>query len=226
MRRLVAPALLAAVLAAAPAQADPLQDQLLAQMRRTDTGAVAFTATTRIERTGAAAREIVTRYDPAAPAGRRWRVLRYDGRAPTAKEAADVLKAANAGPLPSYARLARWFGAPATRVAQAADSVTYRFARLPAGALKIGSHDASADTAAEAVVDTSGAVPLVSRVRLTSTQGFRMMLVARVDRYAFTSTYARLPDGRPFPAAVDAEIGGAMMGKGGTLVTRVRYDAR
>lgn len=223
MRRLLA---LAAVAVATPVQADTLQDQVLAGMRRTDTGDVAFVATTRIERTGASAHDIVTRYDPRAPAGRRWSVLRYDGRAPTAKEAKDVLKAANSGPLPSYARLARWFGAPATRVAQAPGSVTYRFARLPAGALKIGSHDASADTAVDAVVETGGATPFVSRVRFVSTTAFRMMLVAKVERYVFTSTYRPLPDGRPFPTGQDAEIAGAMMGKSGGLTTRTRYEAR
>jgi hypothetical protein len=111
-------------------------------------------------------------------------------------------------------------------VAQAAGSVAYRFARLPAGAVKIGSHDASADTTVDAVVDTRGPVPFVSRVRMASTRGFRMMLVAKVERYAFTSTYAPLADGRPFPTAVEAVIAGAMMGKSGDLVTRTRYDAR
>ena len=216
---------LAALLVAAPAAADPLQDQLLAGMRRTDTANVAFTATTRIERTGSPPREIVTRYDPRAPAGKRWSVLRYDGRAPTRKEAGEVLKAANGSPVPAYARLAKWFGAPATRTDRPGQ-VIYRFARLPAGALKIGNHDASADTTAEAVVDTTGRVPFVRQVRLTSTSGFRMMLVAKVERYTFTSSYTLLPDGRPFPTGQDADIVGAMMGKGGTISTRTRYEAR
>lgn len=215
---------LAAIVAAAPAAADPLQDQLLAAMRRADTGNVAFTSTTTVERTGAAGQEIVTRYDPRAPAGRRWSVVRFNGRVPTAKENAQVLKAANGAPMPSYARLARWFGAPATRVAQAPGGVTYRFARLPAGVVKIGSHDASADTAAEVVVNTRG-TPFVERVHLRSTTPFRMMLVARVTRYDVTSSYALLPDGRPFPTGSDADMAGSMMGKEGTLRTRTRYTA-
>ena len=222
MRRLLA----LTALIAAPAAADPLQDQLLARMRATDTGDIAFTATTRIERTGATANEIVTRYDPHGQPGKRWSVVRYNGRAPTPKEAGQVLKAANGNPLPAYARLARWFGAAATRVAQAPGSVTYRFARLPAGAVKIGSHDASGDTVADAVVDTSGPVPFVRQVRFTSTTGFRMMLVAKVERYVFTSGYAPRPDGRVFPTAQDAAITGALMGKGGSLTTRTRYEAR
>ena len=208
---------------AVPANADPLQDRVLATMRRTDTADVALTATTSIERSGAATQEIVTRYDPRAATGRRWTVARMNGRAPTAKESTQVLKAANGTPMPSYARLARWFGAPATRVAQRPGAVTYRFARLPAGALKIGSHDASADTVADVVVNTAGPTPFVERVRFGSARPFRMMLVARVERYAFTSSYAPLADGRAFPTGTDAEIAGSMMGKGGMFKTRTRY---
>lgn len=215
--------LLSGLLLATPATADPLQDQVLAAMRRTDTSDVAFTDTTRIERTGAAAQVIVVRYDPRAAAGRRWTVVSVNGRAPTAKELAQITKAANTSPLPAYARLARWFGGPATRVAQGPGSVTYRFARLPAGVLKIGNHDASADTVADAVVNTAGRVPFVERVRFASTQPFRMMLVARVDRYVFTSAYAPLPDGRPFATSTDSDLSGSLMGKGGSLRTVTRY---
>lgn len=219
-------ALAAAVLAvAAPASADPLQDQVLAGIKRTDTGDVAFTSTTRIERTGAAAQVIVSRYDPRAAAGRRWTVVSVDGRAPTAKEAGQVTKAANGSPVPSYARLAQWFGGRATRVRLAAGSVTYRFAQLPKGGFKVGNRDVSADTAAEAVVNTAGPAPFVERIRFTSLRGFRSMLVAKIDRYVITSSYARLPDGRPFPEGNSAEMAGAIMGKAGTLTTATRYAA-
>ena len=217
-------AMLALLAVAGAAQADPLQDQVLAGMRRVDTGDVGFTATTIIERTGASAQEVVTRYDPRAAAGGRWTVVRMNGRAPTAKETKNVLKAANGSPLPAYAQLAKWFGGPATRVAQGSGSVTYRFARLPAGAVKIGSHDASADTVADAVVNTAGKTPFVERVHLTSAKPFRMMLVAKVQRYDFTSSFALLPDGRPFPAGANADMAGSLMGKAGTLKTRTRYQ--
>ena len=192
-------------------------------MKRGDTADVAFSQTTRVERTGAAAQEFVTRYDPRLPAGRRWSLLRVDGRAPSAKETSQIVKAANGAPMPSYQRLAAWFGGPATRVAQGAGTVTYRFARLPAGVVRIGKHDASADTVADAVVNTAGRQPFVERVRFASSRPFRMMLVAKVDRYVFGSDYALLPDGRPFPAGTQADMAGALMGKSGSFVTRTRY---
>ena len=213
----------AAVLVAAPAQADSLQDQVAAGVRAANTADVGFTQTTRVERTGSAAKTYVTRYDPRGPAANRWTLLSVDGRTPTPKETAEVLKSAKASPAPSYARLGKWIGAPATRIAQAPGSVTYRFARLPDGVVKMGSHDGSADTAAEVLVNTSGKMPYVERVRFTSAKPFRMMLVAKVDRYVFTSSYALLPDGRPFPNGVDADMTGSLLGKAGTMTTRTRY---
>ncbi|WP_374944968.1 hypothetical protein [Sphingomonas sp.] len=211
-----------ALLVAAPAAADPLQDRVLAGMKATDTGDVAFAQTTRIERTGAAATEIVTRYDPRATA--HWTVTRVDGRAPTAKQTADIVKAATRSPIPGYARMARWFGGRATRVAEAPGSVTYRFAALPKGVVMMGSHDASADTVADAVVNTAGPAPYVERVRFTSSKPFRMMLVARVDRYVVTASYAPLADGRLFPSVTDSDIAGSLMGKAGSIRTRSRYS--
>ena len=216
---------LAATLAAlaTPAQADPLQDQVLGGMRAANSADVGFTQTTRVERTGSAAKDYVTRYDPRAPAASRWSLVRVDGRAPTVKETREVLKGTGRAPLPGYARLAKWFGGPATRVAQGPGSVTYRFARLPAGTIKIGSHDASADTIVDAVVNTGGRVPYVERVRMTSSAPFRMMMVAKVDGFVFTSSYGLLPDGRPFPTGNDADMTGSMLGKSGSFKTRTRY---
>ena len=213
---------LATLLVAAPATADPLQDRVLAGMRATDTRDVGFVLTFRSERTGSAASEIVSRHMPGAVPP--WSVLRVDGRAPTAKERTDILKATTREPTPSYARVARWFGAPARRVAEAPGQITYRFAGLPKGTIKMGSHDASADTIADAVVNTSGAQPYVERVRFTSAKPFRMMLVAKVERYVINSSYAPLPDGRVFPVATDSEFSGSMLGKAGSLRARSRFS--
>lgn len=215
----------AALVVAAPAAADPLQDRVLAGMRATDTTNVAFTQTTRMEQTGSKAKEVVTRYDPRSP--QRWTVLKVDGAAPTPKQAKTFGDMAAKAPLPGYARLARWFAAPATRVAEAPGRVTYRLARLPAGVIKMGSHDASADTVADAVVNTAGPVPYVERVRFTSSTPFRMMLVAKVERYVLSASYAPLADGRVFPTGNDSDISGSMMGKAGSIRSHTRFtDAR
>ena len=212
----------AAMLVASPAAADPLQDQVLAGMKATDTADIGFTQTIRMEQTGSAAKDIVTRYEPKAPA--RWTTVQVDGHAPTPKQNASFVKMASGSPVPSYARLARWFASPAVRVAEAPGRVTYRFAKLPAGIVKMGSHDASGDTMADAVVNTAGPRPYVERVRFTSATPFRMMLVAKVERYAITATYAPMADGRIFPSGTESDIAGSMMGKAGNIRSRTRFS--
>lgn len=212
----------AAACLAAPARADPLQDQLVAGARAVRADGLAFRRTLAIDRTGAARKLIVERFDPRRAAADRWALLSVDGRAPTPKELADARKAKR-GPVPSYAELAKWIGAPATRTNGAPGYVVYRFARLPAGTVKIGSHDASADVQAEALVNLGGRTPFVERVRLTSTKGFRMMLVASLKTMAVVSRYRLLPDGHPAPADAASDMTGSILGKAGRLQTNATY---
>lgn len=215
----------AAFAATAPmaARADALQDRVVAAARQVPPTGFAFTQTTRAEQTGSAAKLFVSRYDPAQPVGRRWTLVSIDGAAPTPKQVASAAKRSKDQTPASYADLAKWFGSAATRVAETPTSVTYRFARLPAGTVKIASHDASADTVADAVVDTSGRVPVVTRIRYVSTTPFRMALVAKVERYVFTSSF-RLLDGVPVPATTEGEMKGSLLGKSGAIVTRTSYS--
>jgi hypothetical protein len=207
-----------------PALADALQQQVLAGARAVSEEDFSFTQTMSNQRSGQAAKEHVLRFDPRRPKGSRWTLIKAEGRTPTPKEIANVAKQGERGPVPSYARIATWFGAPATRIATTADSVTYRFAALPKGTLKMGSHDASPDTVAEAVVNTAGKTPFVERVRLTTARPFRMMMVAKIERMDATSLYRLMPDGRPVIAATTVDMTGSMLGKSGWFKNRVRFD--
>jgi hypothetical protein len=205
------------------ARADAVQDQVVAAAKAVSPTGYGFTQTTRVERPGAAAKLFVSRYDPAKAVAQRWTLVSVDGKPPTAKAAAEAAKAARAQDVPSYAEVAKWFGAAATRIAQTPTSATYRFARLPAGTVKIGKHDASADTMAEATVDLAGGVPVVTRVRYVSTAGFRMALVVKVDRYVFVTTYRAGLAAQPVIDSVTAEMTGSLLGKAGTLTTRTHF---
>ncbi|MCA3254612.1 MAG: hypothetical protein INF91_03220 [Alphaproteobacteria bacterium] len=152
---LAASAALAAV--AAPAQADALQQQIVAQAKALGPDAFAYTRTMTVQQTGQERRVQVDRFDPADTP--RWTLASVNGAPPTAKEVDGHRKAVGRQPSPGYYRLAQWFGAPATRIAEEPGRVTFRFARLPKGTLDINGHDLSADTAAEAVVNTAGPVP-------------------------------------------------------------------
>ncbi len=203
--------------------ADALQQQVLAGAKTVSASDFTFIQSMRFERTGAAAMERVSRYDPRG-GGKPWTLLKIDGKPPTPKQLEQDAKRASRVPPPSYARIAEWFGAPATRVATTPTSVTYRFASLPKGTIKMGSYDASPNTSAEAVVNTAGKVPFVERARFSSNTPTRLFLVAKLERFVANSTYRLLPDGRPIPTGVATEFSGSMMGKSATMTTRTSYS--
>ncbi len=212
-----------ALLAPSVASADALQQQVLEAAKRVTARDFAFTQVTRIQRTGAKTREFAQRYDPRRSNGA-WSLTAIDGREPTAKERAASAKNSAKAQVASYARIAEWFGAPATRIATTPTRVTYRFASLPKGVIKLGSHDASANTSAEATVNVAGPVPFVERARFVSTTAFRMMMVVKVERFVFTTTHRLLADGRPVIDGTDTEFAGAFMGKEQTMTTQTRYS--
>ena len=205
------------------ARADALQQQVLAAAKAVTAADFAFTQANRFERTGTPAKQFVQRYDPRRGASA-WTLVKIDDRAPTAKEIADAAKRSAKAKPPSYARIAEWFGAPATRVATTPTSVTYRFASLPKGAIKMGSYDASANTSVEAVVNTAGRIPFVERARFSSVTPFRMFVVAKVERFVITTTHRLSPDGRPVPEATFTEFAGSLMGSAQTMKTRTVYS--
>lgn len=215
---------LALALLPTPALADPLQQQILAGAKAVNDGDFAFSQTTTMQRSGETMKAFVMRFDPRRPAGARWVLVSAEGRTPTAKEAAGAAKQSNSAPVPSYARIARWFGAPATRIATGKDSVTYRFPALPKGTVKIAGHDASQDTIAEAMVNIAGAAPFVERVRFTSTKPFRMALVAKIERFVFTTTNRLTADGRPVMVEGDGDMTGSLLGKAGWFKTKTVYS--
>jgi hypothetical protein len=203
-------------------RADALQQQVLAVAKSVSGSDFAFTQANSFERTGTPAKQFLQRYDPRRGVSS-WTLLKVDGRAPTAKEIADAAKRTGKAKPPTYARITEWFGAPATRVATTPTTVTYRFASLPKGAVKLGSYDASANTAVEAVVNTAGRVPFVERARFSSNTPFRMFVVAKVERFVITSTNRLMPDGRPVPDVTATEFAGSFMGSAQTMKTRTSY---
>ena len=205
------------------AHADALQDQLLAGARAVRADAYVFRRTLAIERTGAARQVRVEQYDPRRPTPARWALVNIDGRVPTAKELAETRKQRR-GPVPSYADLARWIGAPATRAPAPPGYVLYRFARLPKGALKLGPADVSGNMGAEALVNVKGARPFVERVRWTANKPFRMMLVASVRSMEIKGRYRLSADGQPVPADLSSQTAGSLFGKSGQLRTSATYD--
>lgn len=213
----------AAIPYASEARADALQQQVLAGARAVPSDGYSFRRSLTIERTGAARKLLVERFDPRLPVASRWYLIAVDGRAPTVKEIEQSRKARR-GDVPSYHQLARWFGAPATRVDAAPGYATYRFARLPKGVLKVGPVDPSEHLSVEASVNLKGSTPFVERVRITSTKPFRIMMVASVKSMTITGRYRLGPDGRPVPADNASDFAGSVFGKARTMRTRTTFD--
>ncbi len=213
----------AALLAGSAACADPLQDQVVAVAKATRMDAYSFRRTIVIDSSVAKRKVMLQHFDPRRPAGDQWVLITVDGRAPTSKEVAD---ARNAGrdPFPPYFAVSKWFGGPATRSETAPGYVTYRFESLWPGTLKFGSHDASADTRAEALVNIKGNTPFIEELRLASTRGFKMMLVASMGSMAYTMRYRQLPDGTVVPLDAVSDINGAAMGKSGQVHSSATFS--
>ena len=222
--RFLAVAIAAIGFASTEARADALQSKVLAGIKATRPDGYSFQRTLVIDRSGAARKVFVERYDPRRPAADRWTLVSVDGQSPTAKDVAQSRKAKR-GPTSSYAELATWFGAPATRSDTTPGYATYHFARLPAGVLKIGAHDASPDTRAEALVNTKAAIPYVERIRFVSTKSFRMMMVASIQSLDITNRYRLLPSGAAIPDGSSSVLAGSLLGKSGQMKTSVTFDA-
>jgi hypothetical protein len=212
------------ILAPNPALADALQQQIVAGAKAVTQEDFAFTQSGVNQRSGEAAKDYVLSYDPRRTKGSRWILVRAQGRAPTAKETADFTKQANKGTVPSYGDIAKWFGGPAVRVVAGKTSVTYRFASLAPGSIKFASHDASANTAAEAVVNIAGPVPFVETVHLTSNTAFRMMLVAKIEHVDIAARYQMMANGRPAVVGTAANMTGSLLGKAGWFKSNARFS--
>lgn len=218
---LMSAGVIAAAFGTTPARADALQAQLVAGAAASAGDRFAMTRTTVSDQTGSPHRVFVDRYDPRQPQATRWTRMSTDGVVATPKQVASARRA-NAAP-PSYANMAKWLGAPAVRDVLPTGQVVYRYPRLPAGTLMINGHDASPDTRAEAVVNTSGRTPWVEHVRLASTTPFRMMMVVQVRAMTFASQYRQLGDGAIVPVETAMEMTGSLMGKAGQMRTTATF---
>jgi hypothetical protein len=209
MKRSMLVGLILASFTALPAHADELQQQVLAFAKTVSPADFAFTQTMRTERTGAVPSLLTRRYD--ARGNPAWSLVSIDGKPPTAKQSART--ASGKSDTPSYGKIVEWFSAPATRIAATPTHVTYRIAKLPPGAVKLGKHDASGDTSAEAVVNISGPKPFIERAKFFSNTPFRMMMVVKVERFAFNASYRIMPNGKPFSSGNNGEFQGSLMGR-------------
>ncbi len=213
----------AACLAGGGAHADTLQDQVVAGAAAARADNYGFRRTVVVESNVQKRKVLLQQFDPRRSPGDQWVLISVDGRTPTSKDVAD---ARNAGrdPFPPYFAVAKWFGGPATRTETAPGYVTYQFDSLVPGTLKFGSHDASPDTKAHALVNIKGAVPFIEELHLASTRGFRMKLVASMNSMTYKMRYRQLPDGNIVPVDAVSDMEGSALGKSGQVHTSATFS--
>lgn len=202
-----------------PAAADALSDRLRADAAKVSPEDFAWTRTTRAEQRsgdGVESHVLVERWDPAQPPARRWTLVSYDGRPPTADELKQAAKGYATATVPNYGRVARYLGGTLQRLPDANGKAMYRISGLAKGTLMVGGNDVSEDATGELTVETAGAAPYVSQVHFVSTKPVRMMFVAKLDRLEGTVRYRQLADGRLVPAEVINGMTGSMLGQAGS----------
>ncbi len=208
---------------ASPTLAGPLQDAVLAHAKAQPENGLAFTRTTSFEslqKNGESDTKVfVERYDPSKPAGSRWTLVSIDGKAPTKKELKEAAKRYEKETIPSYFRLSRWVGQPATETAS-----ELRFARFAKDTFEGGPADLSDKLSGVAVISSEGGPAWVKESRFRLTAPTRIMLVAKLDDMQTHTRFRRLPGGMPVIDQQSVTMTGSMMGKSGTQKTVTRYS--
>lgn len=218
-------ALLALFAITAPARADPLLDKLRADAAHAD--AIGFERTTREQKQtskGPVTEVRVDRYDPKAPSGRQWSLISVDGRAPSQRERAEHRKLVSSFPVPGFYRLSTILAGEPSRTTDARGRTLYRWTSLPAGSMPTPGPDISARMAAEALVEKLAGRPVFRSVRLFAPKPFKVMSVAKVNRFDQINLYDQGPGGEPvlISQASETDIS-APFGQGVQQVSSVSF---
>lgn len=204
--------------AAAPAP-DPLARQLLADSRAINEKSFGFERVEHLAANDGSKRETevdVDRYDPAAKPS--LTLVSVDGKPPTPKTSHDYWKNNAGKPVPNYGRVALLLAA-----ARRVDATHYHVDQVPKSVLPGGGGMMARHLAADLTVDTSGARPFVSQTRLFAPEPFRMMLIAKVDKFEVINRYRPGADGRPRIVEQDFVLVGSGPGMSGTQITHATF---
>lgn len=208
-----------------PARADPLLDRLRSEAARAE--ATGFERTTREEKQtskGPVLEVRVDRFDPASPRGRQWTLVSVDGRAPTVRDRAEHAKLVSSFPVPGFYRLSAILAGEPDRSTDARGRTLYRWTSLPAGSMPTPGPDISARMAAEALVEKLAGRLVIRSVRLFAPKPFKVMSVAKVNRFDQLNIYDQGRDGELvlISQASETDIS-APFGKGVQQSSRVSY---
>lgn len=221
MKRLaLSVAILASVALAAAAPApDPVARQLLTDSRAVTETSFGFERVEHLETDDGRKHETevdVDRYDPAAKP--RLTLVSVDGKPPTEKTSRDYWRNNEGRPVPNYGRVALLLAA-----ARRIDATHYHVDTVPKSVLPGRNGMMARHLVADLLVDTSGARPFVAETRLFAPEPFRIMLIAKVDKFEVVNRYRLSPDGRPRIVEQDTVISGSGPGMSGLQKTKATF---
>lgn len=195
----------------AAAQANGSLERVLADSAKATP--VAFERTMRAEQRADPAKEPALVVDRFSPKGG-WTVVSVDGRKPTQKELEAHAKG-NSTP-PGFHNVHKLLANPPSSRAEKDGKAVYFWSSLPKGAVVTPGGDISANLSAEAIVDESGARPLLNEVRIFAAKPFRVKVVASINKFNVVSVYRPGANGATFlvAQASDTDVS-APMGMGG-----------
>lgn len=211
------------LIAAAPV-ADPVRDRIVAEAAASSAAAIAFDRMTKSVRKGGGSTttvNIVERWD-----GKSWKLISYNGRAPTASQRRSHEKQAQDAPVPGYHRLGILVAAATSSNADAQGRTVLQIPVLPPNTVRTDSSDISSHLRAEATLARRGDQVWVQRVRVTAREPFRMNMLIKVLSFEQVSEYLIGEDGKPRLAAQTADSQGTMFGFPGGEKSQVTYVYR
>ncbi len=205
---------------------DELKQRILAQAQSVSPDDYAFTRTIRSEQTSGGNTEQhvnIEKFDPTKLTEARWTLVSVDG-APPSTDALNTFRTDSAKRrVPGYARLAVYFGTPATASTDSRGRTVFHFTALPKDTVKVMDSDVSQNATADATVSEANGVPFVEQVRITL-RPMRLKLLFKMERYESTSRYRMGPEGKPLPMEQTSDMFGSGLGKEGRGHTVVTYS--
>lgn len=215
-----------ALVAATPLHADAIWDALKAEAD--STAPQSFTRTIRTEEVGSTKTTLTTktdRFHAKQPLGKQWLLLKVDGEAPSEKQLTAYQKEVGEQPIPGFHRLSTLLAGKPAKISHKGQQVIYHWPQLAKGALGTKGPDISRNLSGEAIVDTSGPTPRLSRVRVFAAKPFSVMVVAKIRSFNAISEYETNADGATFLTRQSTEVDATIPFKG-SGITRTTASFR
>ncbi len=182
-----------------PANADPLFDTVMTQVRADQSGLWSMIRTSYdFNADGSVKSKKQAQFDATRQENEHWTLTSVDGHAPDEKgiKAFRTLFRDNPFP-PTYGSIANFINSDPERMSEAGGLVKYHIKTLPARTTLIRGHDLSEYLSGEITVDQSGAHPYIKELRIYAATAFKPIIGVKVDHLERVMHYGLTAQGQP-----------------------------